>query len=316
MADPNLVRRIIHVATASNNRSGAQKTNRRSSERRTAQYVPQAALRRLIDSDDRRHNDDRRRNPFRRWRRVKLGGLPVAVVDQETTAKLMVAEGLRRHGFWRYPAFLTSTNGEVTHACAFDPELRRLFMQADAIHADGMPHVFASRWKCKVALPERVATTDLFDAVNAEAERQGATVFMLGATEEINEAAARVVTERFPSLKLIGRRNGYFASLEEERAACDEIAALGPDILWVSMGVPREQQFVVRHRTRLTSVGVIKTSGGLFDFVSGAKPRAPALMQKIGLEWLWRLSLEPRRLWWRYLKTNPSALFLLLTRSS
>jgi N-acetylglucosaminyldiphosphoundecaprenol N-acetyl-beta-D-mannosaminyltransferase len=81
------------------------------------------------------------------------------------------------------------------------------------------------------------------------------------------------------------------------------------------MGVPREQTFVVRHRTRLTSVGVIKTSGGLFDFVSGTKPRAPELMQRVGLEWLWRAGLEPKRLGWRYLKTNPSALYLLLTRS-
>jgi exopolysaccharide biosynthesis WecB/TagA/CpsF family protein len=301
---------------ASNIKTGAQKSNRRSGERRMARYVPLAALRRMINSDDRRHSDDRRRNPFRRWRRVRLGDLPVVVVDQTTTAKLMVAEGMRRHGFWRYPAFLTSTNGEVTHACAFDPELRKLFMQADAIHADGMPHVFASRLKCKVALPERVATTDLFHVVNAEAERQGATVYMLGATEEVNAAAVKAVRERYPALKLVGRRNGFFKSIEEEREACDEIAALGPDILWVSMGVPREQAFVVRHRTRLTSVGVIKTSGGLFDFVSGTKPRAPDLMQRAGLEWLWRAGLEPKRLGWRYLKTNPSALYLLMTRSS
>lgn len=299
-----------------NSRSAAQKSERRSSERRVSAYVPLSELKRLIDGDDRRSSGDRRRNPFRRLRRVRLGDLPVVVADQAATAKLMVTEAVRRHGYWRYPAYLTSTNGEVTHACAFNPELRRLFLQADAIHADGMPHVFISRLKCKVALPERVATTDLFHAVNAEAEKQGATVFMLGATEEVNAAAARAVRDRFPQLKLVGRRNGFFAGPDEEIAVCDEIAALGPDILWVSMGVPREQSFVVRHRARLTSVGVIKTSGGLFDFVSGTKPRAPAWMQKVGLEWLFRASLEPRRLGWRYLKTNPSALYLLLTRSS
>ena len=304
------------MTAVSNNKTSMQKTNRRSADRRTARYVPQAALRRIIGCDDRRHNDDRRRNPFRRWRRVRLGDLPVVVVDQETTAKLMVEEGMRRSGYWRYPAFLTSTNGEVTHRCAFEPELRKLFLQADAIHADGMPHVFASRLKCKVALPERVATTDLFHVVCAEAERKGATMFMLGASEEVNEAAANVVRERYPALKLVGRRNGFFANVEEEQAACDEIAALEPDILWVSMGVPREQKFIVRHRARLTSVGVIKTSGGLFDFVSGASPGAPMLMQNAGLEWLWRALLEPKRLGWRYLKTNPFAFYLLLTRSS
>jgi exopolysaccharide biosynthesis WecB/TagA/CpsF family protein len=71
----------------------------------------------------------------------------------------------------------------------------------------------------------------------------------------------------------------------------------------------------VRNRHRLTTVGVIKTSGGLFDFLSGSKPRAPQWMQKIGLEWLWRMALEPRRLGVRYLKTNPYAMYLLLTRS-
>lgn len=304
------------VATTANIRSGAHKSDRRRTERRVAPYVPLAALRVMIDGDDRRLSSDRRRNPFRRLRRVRLGDLPVVVADQAATAKLMVEEAVRRHGYWRYPAYLTSTNGEVTHACAFNPEMRKLFLQADAIHADGMPHVFVSRLKCKVALPERVATTDLFHAVNSEAERQGATVFMLGATEEVNAAAAQAVRDRFPALKLVGRRNGFFANIDDEIAACDEIAALGPDILWVSMGVPREQVFAVRHRARLTSVGVIKTSGGLFDFVSGAKPRAPAWMQKAGLEWLFRASLEPKRLGWRYLKTNPSALYLLLTRSS
>jgi N-acetylglucosaminyldiphosphoundecaprenol N-acetyl-beta-D-mannosaminyltransferase len=284
-------------------------------ERRTAPYVPQDVLRTRIDGDDRRRSNDRRRNAFRRWRRIRLGDLPVVVVDQAVSAKVMVDEALKRRGLWRYPAFLTSTNGEVTHACAFDPELRALFLQADAIHADGMPHVFVSRFKCKVALPERVATTDLFFAVNAEAERRGATTFMLGATEEVNAAAADVVRKRFPELKLVGRRNGFFDGVEAERAACEQIADLAPDILWVSMGVPREQSFIVRHRQRLASVGVIKTSGGLFDFVSGTKARAPDWMQKVGLEWLWRMGLEPRRLGWRYLKTNPTALYLLLTRS-
>jgi N-acetylglucosaminyldiphosphoundecaprenol N-acetyl-beta-D-mannosaminyltransferase len=291
------------------------KRERRSTERRTARYVPPSALRASIDCDDRRHSSDRRKNAFRRWRRIRLGGLPVVVVDQAVTARVMVDEALRRRGLWRYPAYLTSTNGEVTHACAFDPELRSLFLQADAIHADGMPHVFASRLKCKVALPERVATTDLFFAVNEEAARRGATTFMLGATEAANAAAADAVQRRFPALKLVGRRNGFFDSLETERDTCEQISQLCPDILWVSMGVPREQAFIVRNRKRLTSVGVIKTSGGLFDFVSGSKARAPAWMQKVGLEWLWRAGLEPKRLGWRYLKTNPTALYLLLTRS-
>jgi exopolysaccharide biosynthesis WecB/TagA/CpsF family protein len=227
----------------------------------------------------------------------------------------MVDESLKRRGLWRYPAYLTSTNGEVTYRCAVSESERSLFLQADAIHADGMPHVFVSRLRCGVALPERVATSDLFYDVACEAEAKGATMFMLGATELSNTTAARLVENRFPALKLVGHRSGFFRNDDEEIHVCGEIAELAPDILWVSMGVPREQRFIVRHRHRLTSVGVIKTSGGLFDFLAGFRPRAPVWMQDAGLEWAWRVCLEPRRLGWRYLKTNPLALYLLLAKS-
>jgi exopolysaccharide biosynthesis WecB/TagA/CpsF family protein len=113
----------------------------------------------------------------------------------------------------------------------------------------------------------------------------------------------------------VGHRSGFFKNDDEEIRVCGQIAELAPDILWISMGVPREQHFIVRHRHRLTSVGVIKTSGGLFDFLAGFKPRAPFWMQDAGLEWVWRACLEPKRLGWRYLKTNPLALYLLLAKS-
>lgn len=264
---------------------------------------------------ERRVSADRRRNRFPQWRRVVLGGLPVVAANREDSAKAMVDEALKRRGLWRYPAYMTSTNGEVTYRCAVNETERNLFMQADAIHADGMPHVFVSRFKCDVALPERVATTDLFHDVAREASARGATMFMLGASEDSNTLAAQRVKIRHPDIQLVGRRHGFFANEQEEIAACRQIAELAPDILWVSMGVPREQQFIVRHRQRLTTVGIIKTSGGLFDFLSGSKRRAPVWMQDAGLEWLWRVGLEPRRLGWRYLKTNPYAMYLLLTRS-
>jgi exopolysaccharide biosynthesis WecB/TagA/CpsF family protein len=81
------------------------------------------------------------------------------------------------------------------------------------------------------------------------------------------------------------------------------------------MGAPSEQLFAVRNRDRLSNVGVIKTSGGLFDFLSGRNRRAPGWMQAVGLEWAYRIFLEPRRLAARYALTNPHALFLLLTRT-
>ena len=98
-------------------------------------------------------------------------------------------------------------------------------------------------------------------------------------------------------------------------AIVDEINALAPDYLWVALGVPYEQAFVEEFTPRLTNVGVIKTSGGLFNFLSGSRVRAPLWMQRVGLEWAWRIWLEPRRLFWRYFTTNPRALLLLFSRS-
>jgi exopolysaccharide biosynthesis WecB/TagA/CpsF family protein len=101
---------------------------------------------------------------------------------------------------------------------------------------------------------------------------------------------------------------------EALRAKVAEINALAPDYLWVALGVPYEQAFVEEFTPDLSNVGVIKTSGGLFNFLSGSRARAPLWMQHAGLEWAWRIWLEPRRLFWRYLTTNPRALYLLLNK--
>jgi exopolysaccharide biosynthesis WecB/TagA/CpsF family protein len=295
--------------------SSSATVERRGVERRLSTFTETRRVCAARGIGERRLSGDRRRNRFHEWRRIRIGDLPVVVTNRIETARIMVDESLKRRGLWRYPAYLTSVNGEVTYRCAVDESERSLFLQADAIHADGMPHVFVSRLRCAIALPERVATSDLFDDVACEAQAKGATMFMLGATEFSNATAARLVKNRFPGLKLVGHRSGFFKNDGEEIRVCGQIADLAPDILWVSMGVPREQRFIVRHRHRLTSVGVIKTSGGLFDFLAGSKPRAPVWMQDAGLEWFWRACLEPRRLGWRYLKTNPLALYLLLTKS-
>lgn len=284
-------------------------------ERRIATYKSTKLALARLNIQDRRTSNDRRLSQLHLWRKVTLGGLPVVVVGREESAKVLVDHALRRRGLWRYPAYITSTNGEVTYRCAVDKAERALFLQADAIHADGMPHVFVSRTRCAVPLPERVATTDLFLDVALKAEASGATMFMLGATDDSNDAAVKSVKQRFPNLSIVGSRNGFFENHAQEAEVCDQIAELEPDILWISMGVPREQQFIHRNRQRLTSVGVIKTSGGLFDFLSGSKKRAPLWLQNAGLEWLWRAFLEPKRLGWRYIKTNPLAMYLLLTRS-
>jgi N-acetylglucosaminyldiphosphoundecaprenol N-acetyl-beta-D-mannosaminyltransferase len=246
---------------------------------------------------------------------VWVGGLPLAMIDRNNSAELMLEVALSGRGSGRPPPVVTSANGQVISMCARDRQLRDLFLSADLIHADGMPLVLASRLRCRTPLPERVATTDLFHDVARRAEARGATFYLLGATAEVIERAARNVRLTYPRLAIAGFRSGYFGPLQENQVIA-EINAASPDILWVGMGVPAEQTFALRNRHLLRNVGIIKTSGGLFDFVSGKNRRAPRWMQSAGLEWLYRVALEPRRLLYRYLTTNPHALYLLLTKPS
>jgi exopolysaccharide biosynthesis WecB/TagA/CpsF family protein len=209
---------------------------------------------------------------------------------------------------------LTTINGQVAALCGSDPAVRRLYEQADLISADGMSAVFVSRLMCPVPLPERVATTDAFHDAARLAVKTGTTFFFLGASEDINRAAVERMERQYPALRIVGRRHGYF-SREDEPAIVDMLNRAAPDVLWLGLGVPLQQAFALRNRARLNGVGVIKTCGGLFDFLAGRRPRAPRWMQKSGLEWVYRAALEPRRLGWRYVTTNPKALYILLSRS-
>lgn len=258
---------------------------------------------------------ERRANPLGRAAtagvpRATVGGLRLAVLDLEQTASFMIDMVYPRRRISR-PVYLTSANGEVLSRCATEPMTDRLFRAADLINADGQPLVTMSKLKLQEPLPERVATTDLFHVVARKAQAAGLTFYMLGADEAENEAAVATVRTLYPKLKIVGHSHGYLRG-EALRSKVDEINALAPDYLWVALGVPHEQNFVEEFMPRLCNVGVIKTSGGLFNFLSGSRPRAPKWMQAIGLEWAWRVWLEPRRLFWRYLITNPRALYLLL----
>ncbi len=241
-----------------------------------------------------------------------MGGLVIAAIDRARAADMMIAATRRRRG--GRPFYFTSANGEVIARAHRDRAIALLFHTADQIVADGQPLVFASRWLCKHPLPERVATTDLFHDVALRAETEGVTFYLLGATEEENGKAVAAVRQRYPALSIVGHCHGYLtgAALDSK---IDEINALAPDILWIALGVPREQIAVRDFAARFGNVGVIKTSGGLFDHLAGKTMRAPLWMQKAGLEWCWRTLMEPRRLFWRYLTTNPQAFYVILRYS-
>jgi exopolysaccharide biosynthesis WecB/TagA/CpsF family protein len=244
---------------------------------------------------------------------VFIGGLPVEALSLEETADAFVDYCLspEREQAQR-PLYSTSVNGQVISLCARDRQVTELIGAADSINADGQPMVTLSRFLARAPLPERVATTDLFPEVAKRAARAGLTFYILGASERVNRSAVQEIGRLYPDLNIVGRRNGYFAR-EAEADICAEIAELAPDILWVSLGCPLEQEFVTRNLDRLGGVGIVKTAGGLLDFLSREKARAPSWMQRVGFEWLFRTWLEPRRLGWRYVTTNPHALYVMLT---
>jgi exopolysaccharide biosynthesis WecB/TagA/CpsF family protein len=244
---------------------------------------------------------------------VTIGGLPIAVLDRAQAAAWMIERAVD-HPRGNRPLYLTSANGEVIARARSDAALRELFVGADQIVADGQPMVWMSRLRCRTPLPERVATTDLFHDVARLAQETGHTFYLLGASPEENARAVATVRRLYPRLTIAGASHGYLEG-DELTARLEEINRLAPDIVWLAMGVPNEQRFIAEHAAALPNVGMIKTSGGLFNFLSGKNSRAPAWMQSAGLEWLYRTMLEPRRLFWRYLVTNPIALWQMLRYS-
>jgi N-acetylglucosaminyldiphosphoundecaprenol N-acetyl-beta-D-mannosaminyltransferase len=258
--------------------------------------------------------EDGSATPVADWPTTILGGLPIARAGLEESAQGFIDHALAARGMNARPLYSTSANGQVIAMCAKDPALRALMLQADQVHADGMPMVLFSKLYSSHPVTERVATTDLVHAVARKAAQAGVSFYFLGATEEVNAKAVDAMSKAYPGLIFAGRRNGYFRPEDEDDVIAD-ITKARPDILWIGLGVPSEQKFVLRNVERLRGVGIIKTSGGLFDFVSGKNRRAPQWMQRAGLEWVYRLWLEPRRLAVRYLLTNPVALHALIRNS-
>lgn len=246
---------------------------------------------------------------------ITLGGLRTACLSRDGMARMMVQDCLMaRSNPLRQPKLVFATNGHAIALAAQDEAFRFTFEQADIIHADGQAAVFASRLLTDTPIPERSATTDFIHDAAKIAAQTGLRFFLLGATEEANAEAARILAQTYPGLQIVGRHHGYFSELDEDEL-CDDINLTQPDVIWVGLSVPREYEFSVRNRSRLRA-GWLVTCGGCFNFVTGAYSRAPAWMQAAGLEWLYRLAREPRRLFWRYAVTNPIAFFYLLTRTT
>ncbi len=244
-----------------------------------------------------------------RSRRIEFLGVPLDVVGFSEALDRLV--GLARGD---RPAYAVTAN--VDHIVRFHrcPDVRHLYTQADLVVADGMPVIWASRL-LRTPLPERVAGSDLFPALCAEAARHDLSVFLLGGAPGTAQRAAEVLQARHPRLRVAGTccpKHGFEKDPQQLSQAVDAVRAAQPHILFVGLGSPKQEKWIATNAAvcgAKLSIGV----GISFSFVCGEVVRAPRWMQRAGLEWFHRLSQEPHRLWKRYLLDDTAFLVLVLT---
>lgn len=187
-----------------------------------------------------------------------------------------------------------------------DPALAESVKACDIVNIDGMGVVWGARLLGH-AVPERVAGVDLFMELVALAAEKGHPIYLLGAKQAVVDKVAANLHKQHPTICIAGWHHGYF--WDDEPALVAKVKASGARLLFVAITSPRKENFINRWKDEL-GVDFVMGVGGTFDVVAGEVSRAPVWMQRSGLEWLYRVIQEPRRMWKRYLITN--SLFLLL----
>jgi N-acetylglucosaminyldiphosphoundecaprenol N-acetyl-beta-D-mannosaminyltransferase len=186
-----------------------------------------------------------------------------------------------------------------------DPRLAGIVRNCDFVQADGMPIVWFSRL-VRRPLPARVAGADLFTHLVAAAADDGSSVYFLGARPEVVERAVAIFSAEHPKLRVAGFHDGFWT---DDAAVIADIRAAAPDYLFLAIPSPRKEFWLSEHLDTL-GVPFVMGVGGSFDVVAGVISRAPRWMQRVGLEWSWRLIKEPRRMFKRYLVGNTRFLVL------
>jgi len=228
-------------------------------------------------------------------------GIPLALTDYaETLDWIDATAATKRRGYICVAAVHT------VMACQEDPELREAVLGADFTVPDGQPLVWAMN-ALGHDLPSRVYGPELMDRACARGAQSGQRMYLYGGR---NQGAlvqlALNLRRRYPGLQIVGGYAPPYCELtsEEEDAIVDEINRSRADVVWVGIGVPKQEKWMARMRPRLQSP-VLVGVGAAFDFHAGLVPQAPEWIQHIGLEWAYRLAHEPRRLWKRYARYNP-----------
>lgn len=212
----------------------------------------------------------------------------------------------------RKPSYVVTPNVDHIVKLETDKEFQQVYREADLILTDGMPLIWISKIK-KTPIKEKVSGSDLFPEVCKLAAQKGYSIFLLGAAEGVATKAAEVLEEKYIGLNVVGTYSpsyGFEKNQYEINRIIEMINEVGPDILAVGLGAPKQEKFLYNYKERL-DVPVSLAIGASIDFEAGNINRAPEWMQKSGLEWFYRLLKEPKRMFKRYL-VNDMKIFKLL----
>lgn len=219
---------------------------------------------------------------------VKILGVPVHPLTMNESV-VVLEEKLQK----KEQAFVVTANAEIIMMCQQDKEYNNIVSeQADLVLPDGAGAVWAGRYLGN-EVPERVAGFDLYNQLLKLSADKGYKAYFFGGAPGVAEAAKNKAEELYPGVKIVGCRNGYFTEAEEE-AIIKEINDAAPDMLFVALGAPKQEKWLVKYRNQLKP-RVLMGIGGSFDVLAGKMERAPKWMQEASLEWAFRLYKQPSR---------------------
>lgn len=241
------------------------------------------------------------------FERIDILGVKIGVTNISSACRI-IEDWIRV----RTKTYICIVPASTIVACCEDKKYCDVVNQAGLATPDGMPLVWLGRLKGHKAI-ERTYGPDLMRAVCQMGEERGYRHYFFGATDDVCLRLEAKLKEQCSGINIVGKFAPPFRAMsaQEDAQAVEAINRANPDVLWVGLGAPKQDFWMAEHRGRL-NVPVIVAVGAAFDFLAGTKPQAPRWMQRAGLEWLFRLCCEPRRLWKRYLIGNTKFIYFLL----